>query len=298
MPGQSQPKPAAPPKPVIPEPLPDIATVPTSAPAAQYPGVSPMAMPQQTVPTLDVPPVPQMAMPQQTVPTLNVPPVPQMAMPQQTVPTLNVPPVPQMTVSQQPVPQIPVPTVPTINVPQQPAYQPQHNSLYSVPSAPKQQDTSPTPLFVGYSADGRQLFQKYDALGNPIPINEPVYSSPPEQPSHQVRAQAQILGNGAAAPVMDMDELMASMGIEDPSKRKKDEGKAINFTEYKIPPKKAKKAAPKKPAAPKPEETGPISAAEAKRRKKVDKINKEFEKQLRSRGIDPKTGGLIIDPKK
>ncbi len=277
MPGKGQAKPAAP---VMPEPLPDIATVPTSAPAAQYPGISPMAMPQQSVPTL------------------NVPPVPQMTVPQQPVPTLNVPPVPQMTVPQQPVPQIPVPTVPTINVPQQPSYQPQHNSLYSVPSAPQPQDTAPTPLFVGYSADGRQLFQKYDALGNPIPINEPVYSAPPEQPSHQVRAQVQTLGAGAAAPVMDMDELMASMGIEDPSKRKKDEGKAINFTEYKIPPKKAKKSAPKKAAEPKPAETGPISAAEAKRRKKVDKINKEFEKQLRSRGIDPKTGGLILDPKK
>jgi len=31
---------------------------------------------------------------------------------------------------------------------------------------------------------------------------------------------------------------------------------------------------------------------------KVDKINKEFEKQLRSRGIDPKTGGIMIDPRK
>ncbi|MCQ2407829.1 MAG: hypothetical protein MJ065_04795, partial [Oscillospiraceae bacterium] len=205
---------------------------------------------------------------------------------------------PQMTVPQQPVPTLNVPPVPQMTVPQQPAYQPQHNSLYSVPSAPQPQDSAQTPLFVGYSADGRQIFQKYDAIGNPIPINEPVYSSPPEQPSHQVRTQAQMFNAGAAAPVMDMDELMASMGIEDPSKRKMDEGKAINFTEYKIPPKKAKKSAVKKVEAPKPEETGPISAAEAKRRKKVDKINKEFEKQLRSRGIDPKTGGLIIDPKK
>ena len=43
---------------------------------------------------------------------------------------------------------------------------------------------------------------------------------------------------------------------------------------------------------------GPVSAAEAKRRKKVDKINKEFEKQLRARGIDPKTGGIMLDANK
>ena len=51
-------------------------------------------------------------------------------------------------------------------------------------------------------------------------------------------------------------------------------------------------------AQPEPEATGPISAAEAKRRKRTEKINRDFEKQLRARGIDPKTGGMLIDPKK
>ena len=104
---------------------------------------------------------------------------------------------------------------------------------------------------------------------------------------------AVMQGNGA--PVMDMDELMAKMGIDDPAKKKADEGKAINYMEYKIPEKKKKKSSPLPAAAKQKEPEGPISAAEAKRRKKVDKINKEFEKQLRARGIDPKTGGIIVD---
>ena len=99
---------------------------------------------------------------------------------------------------------------------------------------------------------------------------------------------------------MDMDELMARMGIEDPNKKKVDEGKAINYTEYKIPDKKKKKKTPARPASAQMDEipAGPVSAAEAKRRKKVDKINKEFEKQLRARGIDPRTGGIMVDPDK
>ena len=92
-----------------------------------------------------------------------------------------------------------------------------------------------------------------------------------------------------------MDELMAKMGIETPAQKAENEGKAINYMEYKIPAKKKKKPASKPASAQKTEPEGPISAAEAKRRKKVDKINKEFEKQLRARGIDPKTGGIIID---
>ena len=99
-----------------------------------------------------------------------------------------------------------------------------------------------------------------------------------------------------------MDALMASMGIENPD-QPHDEGKAINYSEYHIPDKKKRAAAAKakpraaaKPAEPEP--TGPISAAEAKRRKRTEKINRDFEKQLRARGIDPKTGGMLIDPKK
>ena len=273
--------------------LPDIANVPSSIPAAQ---TVPTAVPQAAFPSLNVPQAP----PAPPVPQMPVPPVQQAF----AVPTL--PP------TGYPVP--PVQGYPQgfSQVPPQGAYPLPNNGYptqqfnpFAVPTAPKQsQPETPTPLFVGYSADGRQLFQTYDALGNPIPINEPVYSAPPEQKDHNIAAQVAAMAANTAmhgnAPVMDMDEIMAKMGIEDPKKRKKDEGKAINFTEYKIPEKKKKKPASARPAAavanPVPE--GPVSAAEAKRRKKVDKINKEFEKQLRSRGIDPKTGGIMIDNKK
>ena len=74
--------------------------------------------------------------------------------------------------------------------------------------------------------------------------------------------------------------------------------KPINYVAYQMPDKKKKKK-PTTPKSARPaEETGPMSAAEAKRRKKVDRINKEFEKQLLARGIDPKTGGIIVDPRK
>ena len=273
--------------------LPDIANVPSSIPAAQ---TVPTAVPQAAFPSLNVPQAP----PAPPVPQMPVPPVQQAF----AVPTL-------------PPTGYPVPPVQGYpqgfgQVPPQGAYPLPNNGYptqqfnpFAVPTAPKQsQPETPTPLFVGYSADGRQLFQTYDALGNPIPINEPVYSAPPEQKDHNIAAQVAAMAANTAmhgnAPVMDMDEIMAKMGIEDPKKRKKDEGKAINFTEYKIPEKKKKKPASARPAAavanPVPE--GPVSAAEAKRRKKVDKINKEFEKQLRSRGIDPKTGGIMIDNKK
>ena len=138
-------------------------------------------------------------------------------------------------------------------------------------------------------------------MGNPIPITEPVYSAPPEQPKNGVSVTpAASFPNGSVAPIMDLEDLMASMGIEDPNKPV-DDGKVINYSEYHLPDKKKKTATASKAKAVKPaqpEPTGPISAAEAKRRKKVDKINKDFEKQLRARGIDPKTGGIIMDPKK
>ena len=40
---------------------------------------------------------------------------------------------------------------------------------------------------------------------------------------------------------------------------------------------------------------GTYSAAEAKHRKKMERINSEFEKQLRARGIDPNTGGHLVN---
>ena len=251
------------------EALDDIVNVPSGIPNVPS---TPTAMQQAAIPSLNVPQAP----PAPPVPAMPVPPVQQPF----TAPVLQ---------AAQPIPQAP---------------QQQFNP-FAVPSSPKKnQPATPTPLFVGYSADGRQLFQTYDTLGNPIPINEPVYSAPPEQKDHNIAAQVAAMASNAAlhgnAPIMDMDEVLASMGIADPSKKKKDEGKAINYTEYKIPEKKKKKPAAARPAsavaAPVPE--GPVSAAEAKRRKKVDKINKEFEKQLRSRGIDPKTGGLILDNRK
>ncbi|MBR5361768.1 MAG: hypothetical protein IK134_00365 [Oscillospiraceae bacterium] len=248
--------------------LPDIANVPSSI---------------LTVPT--APPV---------VPSLNVPQAP----PAPPVPAMPVPPMPQ---------EFAVPTVPQ-GYGQAPAANPNPDfNPFAVPSAPKQTDpAAPMPLFIGYSADGRQVFQKYDAAGNPIPITEPVYSAPPEQKNNNIAVQVAAMASNAAlhgnAPILDMDQIMASMGIQDPRKPKKDEGKAINFTEYKIPEKKQsrKKPASARPASAMPDAVpdGPVSAAEAKRRKKVDKINKEFEKQLRSRGIDPKTGGIMIDPRK
>ncbi len=248
--------------------LPDIANVPSSIP---------------TVPT--APPV---------VPSLNVPQAP----PAPPVPAMPVPPMPQ---------EFAVPTVPQ-GYGQAPAANPNPDfNPFAVPSAPKQTDpAAPMPLFIGYSADGRQVFQKYDAAGNPIPITEPVYSAPPEQKNNNIAVQVAAMASNAAlhgnAPILDMDQIMASMGIQDPRKPKKDEGKAINFTEYKIPEKKQsrKKPTSARPASAMPDAVpdGPVSAAEAKRRKKVDKINKEFEKQLRSRGIDPKTGGIMIDPRK
>ncbi|MBP0971354.1 MAG: hypothetical protein J5753_04875 [Oscillospiraceae bacterium] len=224
------------------------------------------------------------------------------------IPSLDLPPVPPAP----PVPQMPVP--PVSQQPAAPFMQPQvqqqpvHNALFTAPSRmPARDPKTPTPLFVGYSADGRQVFQNFDALGNPIPITEPVYSAPPEQPKYNPAAEASAMMNHAIqnnGPVLDMDELMASMGIETPAvrKQKQDSGKPINYTEYKIPEKKSKKKTPAS-AQPAPMPTleamgGPVSAAEAKRRKKVDKINKEFEKQLRSRGIDPRTGGIILDSKK
>ena len=273
--------------------LPDIANVPSSIPTVP---TVPTAMPQAAYPSLNVPQAP----PAPPVPEMPVPPVQQ---------AFTAPVLPQ---AGYPVPQVPAYPQGFGQVPPQGAYPMPNNGYptqqynpFAVPTAPKQsQPETPTPLFVGYSADGRQLFQTYDALGNPIPINEPVYSAPPEQKDHNIAAQVAAMAANTAmhgnAPVMDMDEIMKSMGIEDPTKRKKDEGKAINYTEYKIPEKKKKKPAAARPAAsvanPVPE--GPVSAAEAKRRKKVDKINKEFEKQLRSRGIDPKTGGIIIDSRK
>lgn len=279
------------------QPLPDLTTVPTAAPAPAPAPVIPQAAP------------PAAEIPVQPVPQMPVPPVMQQPVMPQGYPMPNMPQnmgyaVPQAPVYPQGYGQIPPQQGYPAGYPQPvPGYPAPQPNLFTPPTPAKSKEPdTPTPLFVGYGADGRQIFQTYDALGNPVPINEPVYSSPPEQsgnaPMTAPNVLAAAMASGNAAPVMDMDELMAQMGIEDPSKKKVDEGKAINYTEYKIPDKKNKKpAAPKKPAAKQSEPTGPVSAAEAKRRKKVDKINKEFEKQLRSRGIDPKTGGIMMDKK-
>ena len=292
-------------------PMPDLTTVP-SAPSAPAPA------PRISVPTAAPAPAP---IPEPAAPVLNipqapaapaVPPVPAAAQPIPQQPVYANPAMPQgYAIPPQAAPIYPQAPVygqgyPAGYMPNTPVYPYGQPNPFAVPAAPAKHepDTKP-PLFVGYSADGRQVFQTYDALGNPIPINEPVYSTPPERADSRNTAaiQAAVINHAAAAgsaPVMDMDELMASMGIEDPTKKKVDEGKAINFTEYKIPDKKKKKKTPARPASAQPTEqpSGPISAAEAKRRKKVDKINKEFEKQLRARGIDPKTGGIMIDSKK
>ena len=271
------------------EPLPDIATVP-SAPTQQT--ASPV-LPQQPVPTLNVPTAPPAA----PIPLMPVPPTAAPVMPEP-LPGYNTP-------QAAPYAQIPAPQAAPAGVPVMQGYPYQQQqpapavNLFTapVPVKPQEPGTKP-PQFVGYSADGRMLYQNYDAVGNPIPINEPVYSAPPEQPKNPIATNALAANLQGGAPVMDMDELMASMGIPDPKKPKKEEGKAINYTEYHIPDKKKKQSKPKSAPTKPHEQTGPISAAEARRRKKVDKINKDFEKQLLARGIDPKTGGIIIDPRK
>ena len=327
-----QPAPPSAPAPAVSDSLDDLMVMPADMQtrASAVPPALPETPAAPSFPTLAEPTVPTAPPAPTALPTLNVPSAPVIPA-AAAVPTLNVPqappapPVPEMPVPpmQQPVypnaampqgyavpvmpgyPQMPFGQIPVQSVMAVPGYPysvtgaPQSNFFAVPPAAKKTKNTKP-PLFVGYSADGRQLFQTYDELGNPIPINEAVYSAPPEQPKHQ---PAPVSGGMPASgvPVMDLEDIMASMGIEDPKKKKVDEGKAINFTEYHIPEKKKKKAPAPKPASAMPDiqaPSGPVSAAEAKRRKKVDKINKEFEKQLRARGIDPKTGGIIIDDKK
>jgi len=283
-------------------------TVPTAPPVStvlptlEVPGV-PAVPAAAAVPTLDVPPVP----PAPPIPEMPVPPMQQPVYPTAAaIPQgFGLPAMPQAYAVPQPAvayPQMPygqVPVQPIMGYPYPVPAAPATN-FFAVPPAAKKTTNTKPPLFVGYSADGRQLFQTYDELGNPIPINEPVYNAPPETPRTAPVPSQATSAPAAGVPVMDLDDLMASMGIEDPKKKKKDEGKAINYTEYHIPEKKKKKpATPAKPASAMPDvPTGPISAAEAKRRKKVDKINKEFEKQLRARGIDPRTGGIMVDPDK
>ena len=221
------------------------------------------------------------------------------------IPTLEIPPLPQ----QQPYPT----EMRGYGLPQgqpMPGY-PQPDAAASVPADRSAEEEkllkakrakaaaapgTPTPLFVGYSADGRQLFQTYDAAGNPIPITEPVYSAPPEQKQPQI-TPASIARDGA--PVLEIEDLMSEMGIDDPRKKKADTGAVVHFTEYKMPdPAKKKRNTTPKSAQPSPASSGPISAAEAKRRKKLEKINSQFERDLRARGIDPSTGAFIGKGKK
>ena len=179
------------------------------------------------------------------------------------------------------------------------------------PTAP----VKPNPIFVGYSAQGQPVYQEFDNYGQPIPITQPVYSLPPVQqtppPSYGANGgnvfQQAIsnqnankrsvfdMENGNATPpvISSVEDMLSAMG-ETVTKKKQDDDKvAINFVEYKAPPKlkPAPKATPKPTEPPKP--AAPMTKAEAKRQKKLDKINAEFEKQLKARGFDTTEGNRM-----
>ena len=179
------------------------------------------------------------------------------------------------------------------------------------PTAP----VKPNPIFVGYSAQGQPVYQEFDNYGQPIPITQPVYSLPPVQqtppPSYGAnggnvfqqaisnqnanKRSAFDMENGNATPpvISNVEDMLSAMG-ETVTKKKQDDDKvAINFVEYKAPPKQkpAPKATPKPAEPPKP--AAPMTKAEAKRQKKLDKINAEFEKQLKARGFDTTEGNRM-----
>ena len=179
------------------------------------------------------------------------------------------------------------------------------------PTAP----VKPNPIFVGYSAQGQPVYQEFDNYGQPIPITQPVYSLPPVQqtppPSYGAnggnvfqqaisnqnanKRSAFDMENGNATPpvISSVEDMLSAMG-ETVTKKKQDDNKvAINFVEYKAPPKQkpAPKATPKPAEPPKP--AAPMTKAEAKRQKKLDKINAEFEKQLKARGFDTTEGNRM-----
>ncbi len=179
------------------------------------------------------------------------------------------------------------------------------------PTAP----VKPNPIFVGYSAQGQPVYQEFDHYGQPIPITQPVYSLPPVQqtppPSYGAnggnvfqqaisnqnanKRSAFDMENGNATPpvISSVEDMLSAMG-ETVTKKKQDDDKvAINFVEYKAPPKQkpASKATPKPAEPPKP--AAPMTKAEAKRQKKLDKINAEFEKQLKARGFDTTEGNRM-----
>ena len=294
MPSSAGAAPTAPTAPSVPN-LSNVASAPEEDAFASLDDVLPDLNTVPTAPTAGLPDFPELT---------NLTEAPSMPIPEQPVP-------PQMQQPQQPLPQYnmqgaadalneeDVPT-PQIRKPE--------NNLFAVPKARKQRKPgTPPPLFVGYSAEGRRVFQEYDEFGRPLPITEPVYSTPPQESENPFVQAAK--GVGAAAglpqggtPVLDVDELMEAMGIEDPNKKKKQtvSDKPVNFTEYKMPQKTAKKQMASVPSSAQsaPKQEGPVSVAEAKRRKKLDKINKEFEKQLRTRGLDPQTGAYVGKQKK
>ena len=179
------------------------------------------------------------------------------------------------------------------------------------PTAP----VKPNPIFVGYSAQGQPVYQEFDNYGQPIPITQPVYSLPPVQqtppPSYGAnggnvfqqaisnqnanKRSAFDMENGNATPpvISSVEDMLSAMG-ETVTKKKQDDDKvAINFVEYMAPPKQkpAPKATPKPAEPPKP--AAPMTKAEAKRQKKLDKINAEFEKQLKARGFDTTEGNRM-----
>ncbi|MBR6760408.1 MAG: hypothetical protein IKM30_00045, partial [Oscillospiraceae bacterium] len=228
-------------------------------------------------PTPEVPTAPAApAYPQQSMPFGQAPVVPTQEVP--TAPAAPAYPQQRMPFGQSPVAPYGYPQQPAPSIPTQP----------ETPKAP----SLPTPLFIGYGADGRQIFQTYDINGQPIPVTEPVYSTPPQQESKPLVTPQ--FGGGS---ILDVDELMSAMGIEQ-TKSEPVEEKAIQYTEYHIPQKKKKPTPPPKAARPDPAPAAPMSAAEAKRKKKLDKINSEFEKKLKDRGIDPETGAFVGKGKK
>ena len=179
------------------------------------------------------------------------------------------------------------------------------------PTAP----VKPNPIFVGYSAQGQPVYQEFDNYGQPIPITQPVYSLPPVQQtppssyganggnvfqqaiSNQNANKRSVfdMENGNATPpvISSVEDMLSAMGETVTKKKQDDDQVAINFVEYKAPPKQkpAPKATPKPAEPPKP--AAPMTKAEAKRQKKLDKINAEFEKQLKARGFDTTEGNRM-----
>lgn len=91
------------------------------------------------------------------------------------------------------------------------------------------------------------------------------------------------------APVVDsIEDALNQLGVDVENQKKKDDNMPV-FMEYKPPEKKKSTLSP--PAQPiqneKSSQNTPLSRAELKLKKKLEKIDAEFEKKLRERGFDP-----------